>query len=56
MDRETPLLVAIVMLSLAALSVGVSGWILLARDRRLRHEALAPAAADGGHPEVPEES
>ena len=54
MDRETPLLVAVVMLSLAALAVGVSGWILLARDRRLRRDALAPAAVVG-HPEVPEE-
>ena len=35
MDRETPLLIAVVMLSLAALTVGVSGWVLLVRDRRL---------------------
>jgi hypothetical protein len=50
MDRETLLLVAIVMLTVAALAVGVSGWVLLARDRRLRH-SLAAAS----HPEVPEE-
>jgi hypothetical protein len=43
MDRETLLLVAIVMLSVAAFAVGVSGWILLARDRRLRR-ATAPAS------------
>ena len=55
MDRETPLLIAIIMLSLAALAVGVSGWVLLARDRRLRRD-LAPAGVEAGHPEVPEES
>jgi hypothetical protein len=56
MDRETPLLIAIIMLSLAALAVGVSGWVLLARDRRLRRGALAPAGVEAGHPEVSEES
>lgn len=55
MDRETLLLLAIVMLTVAALSVGVSGWVLLARDRRLRH-SLAPATPGvAGHPEVTEE-
>ena len=55
MDRETLLLVAIVMLTVAALTVGVSGWILFARDRRFRH-SLAPAAPGAaGHHEVPEE-
>jgi hypothetical protein len=54
MDRETPLLVAVVMLSLAALAVGVSGWILLARDRRLRRDALV--VGDTGHHEVHQES
>ena len=54
MDRETLLLVAIVMLTVAAFAVGVSGWILLARDRRLRH-SLSPAATGAGHHEVPEE-
>ena len=49
MDRETPLLIAVVMLSLAALAVGVSGWILLARDRRLGRAAVS-------HPEGHEES
>jgi hypothetical protein len=49
MDRETPLLIAVVMLSLAALAVGVSGWVLLARDRRLSRAAA-------GHPEGREES
>ncbi|HWC71609.1 MAG TPA: hypothetical protein VG993_10635 [Actinomycetota bacterium] len=51
MDRETLLLVAIVMLAVAAFAVGLSGWILLARDRRVRR-SLATAAA---HPEAAEE-
>lgn len=55
MDRETLLLLAIVMLSAAAIAVGVSGWVLLARDRRLRH-SFAVAGPDGaGHHEVAEE-
>ena len=55
MDRETLLLVAIAMLTVAGLTVGVSGFVLLARDRRLRH-SLAPGATGAvGHHEVPEE-
>jgi hypothetical protein len=50
MDRETLLLVAIAMLALAAFSVGVSGWILLARDRTLRRSLTSAS-----HPEAPEE-
>ena len=50
MDRETPLLIAIAMLAVAALTVGVSGWVLLARDRTLRHSRTTAS-----HPEVPEE-
>ncbi|MEX1265234.1 MAG: hypothetical protein WEE66_15135 [Actinomycetota bacterium] len=54
MDRETVLLAAIVMLTAAALTVGVSGFVLLARDRRLR--SITPAAAGvAGHQEAPEE-
>jgi len=49
MDRETPLLIAVVMLSLAALTVGVSGWVLLVRDRQLSRVTAV-------HPEGPEES
>jgi hypothetical protein len=55
MDRETLVLVAIVMLSVAAFSVGVSGFVLLARDRRLRQSATPAATAVAGHHEVPEE-
>ena len=54
MDRETLLLVAIVMLTVAALAVGVSGFLLLVRDRRLRH-SLTPVATGAGHHEVTEE-
>ena len=54
MDRETLLLVAIVMLTAAALAVGVSGWVLLARDRSLRH-SLAATEGQAGHHEAAEE-
>ena len=46
MDRETPLLIAVVMLSLAALSICVSGWVLLARDRRLGSEAFSGSSSN----------
>lgn len=39
MDRESTLLLALGMLIAASIAVGVSGWILLIRDRR-------PARAD----------
>jgi hypothetical protein len=39
MDRETALLLALAMLIAASLAVGVSGWVILIRDRR-------PARAD----------
>jgi hypothetical protein len=35
MDRETALLLALGMLIAASLAVGVGGWVLLIRDRRL---------------------
>ena len=56
MDRETALLVAVVMLSLAASAVGVSGWLLLARDRKLARSASVADTAHEGHHEVPEEA
>jgi hypothetical protein len=34
MERETALLLALGMLIAASLAVGVSGWVLLIRDRR----------------------
>jgi hypothetical protein len=34
MDRESALLLALGMLVAASLAVGVSGWVLLIRDRR----------------------
>jgi hypothetical protein len=49
MDRETLLLVAIVMLAVAAFAVGLSGWVLLSRDRKLRSSLAATS-----DPEVPE--
>lgn len=55
MDRETLVLAAIVMLSVAAFAVGVSGFVLLARDRRLRHANALAATAVAGHHEAPEE-
>jgi hypothetical protein len=55
MDRETLLLFAIVMLAVAAISVGVSGFVLLARDRKLRHSLAPVANGAAGHHEVPEE-
>jgi hypothetical protein len=61
MDRETSLLIALGMLIAAALVVGVSGWILLARDRSLRHaqstvsDGGVPSGAAHDHPEAVEE-
>jgi hypothetical protein len=43
MDRQTTFLLALGMLVAAALAVGVSGWVLFARDR-----ALARVAGVGG--------
>ena len=47
MDRETLLLLALGLLVVAALTVGVSGWTLFARDRR-SHKATHTPGAD--HP------
>ena len=55
MDRETLLLIAIVMLAVAAVAVGVSGFVLLARDRKMRHSLATAANGAAAHPEVPEE-
>jgi hypothetical protein len=55
MDRETVLLVAIVMLAVAAFAVGASGFVLLARDRRQRGSLTPVATGAVGHHEVSEE-
>lgn len=34
MDRETALLVALGMLIASSLAIGISGWVILIRDRR----------------------
>lgn len=51
MDRETLLLLALGMLTAAALIVGLSGWTLLVRDRRLTRSIAGPVEP---HPEAPE--
>jgi hypothetical protein len=53
MDRQTTFLLALGMLIAAALAVGVSGWVLFARDRalvRLGHPASA-VSQDSQHHE-----
>jgi hypothetical protein len=50
MDRQTTLLLALGFLIAAALVVGVSGWLLLARDRRYAR------ALSVSHQEATEES
>ena len=49
MDHETPFLVALGTLVVAALVVGASGWILFFRDRGL---ARAAATVDEHHREA----
>jgi hypothetical protein len=60
MDRQTTLLLALGFLIAAALAVGVSGWLLLARDRRyarlLVSDGHAAGASDISHHEATEES
>lgn len=48
MDRDTTFLLALVMLAAAALVVGVSGWVLFARDHRAWR--IARASAEEHHP------
>jgi hypothetical protein len=50
MDRDALLLLALGSLVVAALSVGVSGWVLVVRERR-----YAAGAPTGGHHGAPEE-
>ena len=49
MTRQTALLLALGMLVAAALSVGVTGWILLVRDHRSARPS--PETGHGPHPE-----
>jgi hypothetical protein len=44
MDRQTTFLLALGMLIAAALAVGVSGWVLFARDRALVRIGHVPSA------------
>jgi len=45
MDRQTTFLLALAMLIAAALAVGVSGWVLVVRDRTLAKAGYAPGGA-----------
>jgi len=51
MDRDTTVLLALISLAAAAAVVGVSGWVLFARDHRAWREVHAHASGDGAHPE-----
>ena len=54
MDRQTILLLSLGTLIAAALAVGVGGWILLARDRKLAKSVAAPVQREASTPvEVP---
>lgn len=61
MDRQTTLLMALGTLIAAALAVGVGGWILLVRDRKLAKQGaasdvVAPVPGDVSHPGATEGS
>jgi hypothetical protein len=43
MDRETALLVALGMLIASSFAIGISGWMLLIRDRRPAPAVHQPA-------------
>lgn len=51
MDRDALLVLALASLVLAALTVGVSGWVLVVRERRLASATMAT----GPHHEAHEE-
>lgn len=46
MDRDSLTLLALVMLSVAALAVGVSGWVLFVRDHRAFKAGVAATHAE----------
>jgi hypothetical protein len=53
MDRQTTFLLALGMLVAAALAVGVSGWVLVVRDRalaRIGHVSTAAPEDQNHHP------
>ncbi len=52
MDPQTTLLLALGLLTAAAVVVSVAGWILFGRDRRARKAAAAATAKH--HPEAAE--
>jgi hypothetical protein len=60
MDRDATLLLALGMLVLAAAAVGVSGWLLFLRERRVVAGVAEATPATGAtsepHPEAHEES
>jgi hypothetical protein len=53
MTRDATFLFALVMLATAALVVGVSGWVLFAREHRAAKPTAWPIADD--HPRAPED-
>ncbi len=55
MGRESLLLLAVSMLIAAAAVVGISGWVLVVRDRRLARAGVAISGTSGIHPEDREE-
>lgn len=53
MDHQTPFLVALGMLTASAFVVGVTGWIMFARDHAARKLLVAGAGSDGSSSKVP---
>jgi hypothetical protein len=55
MSRDNLLYLALGMLILAALVVGISGWMLFVRDRRLVGSTQVGPGGHAAHPEAHEE-
>ena len=55
MDRQSLLLAAVSTLIVAATAVGISGWVLYLRDRRLARPEPSSAGTGAAHPEAHEE-
>ena len=47
MSPDTTFLTAIATLAVAALTVGVSGWVLFVRDRRIARTHVHPGVHEG---------